>query len=212
MLKLTHLARTAAVMLALCGTASAQSYTYKTIAGLPPQPGSADGVGSDARFYFPGYSAIDAAGNIYVTDTLNNTIRKISTAGTVTTFAGRAGESGSADGSLTTARFNSPNGITFDSGGNLFVADYGNNIIRKITAAGVVSTIAGSAGVSGSADGTGSTARFNGPQGIAVDANGNVYVTDRKNATVRKISSAGAVSTIAGLAGFTGSANGVGTN
>jgi sugar lactone lactonase YvrE len=212
MLTFPHLARALAVTLLLSASAAAQSYTFKTIAGLPPQPGSEDGIGSDVRFNFPGYTVVDGSGNVYVSDTYNNTIRKITSAGVATTFAGRSGESGSADGPATTARFSRPYGLAFDASGNLFVADYGNNLIRKITPAGVVSTIAGSPGVAGSSDGTGTTARFNGPQGLAADAAGNVYVTDRLNHTVRKISTAGVVSTIAGLAGFPGSTNAVGTN
>lgn len=208
----SFLRRALPLLLAFAASGLAQSYTFKTIAGLPPQPGQVDGTGSDARFYFPGYTALDSSGNLYVSDTYNHTIRRITSAGIVTTFAGRAGESGSADGAATVARFNRPRGIAFDIAGNLIVADYNNNTVRKITPAGVVSTVAGSPGVSGSADGTGATARFNGPQGIAVDVAGNIFVTDRLNSTVRRISTAGAVSTIAGLAGFAGSANAVGTN
>ena len=196
----------------IAASAYAQSYTYRTIAGLPPQPGQLDGTGSDARFYFPGYTALDSAGNIYVSDTYNHTIRRVTPAGVVTTFVGRAGESGSTDGQATAARLNRPMGIGFDIGGNLLVADYGNHTVRKITPAGVVSTVAGSPGVSGSADGTGASARFNGPQGIAIDNGGNIFVTDRLNRTVRRISTANVVSTIAGLAGFAGGTNAVGTN
>lgn len=208
----SFLIRVFAATLLLTASAAAQSYTYRVLAGIPPRPGYTDAVGSDARFNFPGYTVVDSSGNVYVTDTYNHVIRRITPAGVVSTFAGRAGESGSADGAATAARFNRPYGITFDSAGNLHVADYGNNIIRRITPAGVVSTIAGSPGVAGSADGTGSSARFDGPQGIAVDAGGNVYVADRGNAIIRKISTAGVVSTIAGLAGFRGSTNATGTN
>ena len=101
--------------------------------------------------------------------------------------------------------------MAVDSAGNVYVADQGNNTIRKVTSAGVVTTLAGLARFSGSSDGTGSAARFNNPAGVAVDSAGNVYVADRYNNTIRKVTSAGAVTTLAGLAGFSGSADGTGS-
>ena len=115
-----------------------------------------------------------------------------------TTFAGAAAEPGSADGPGSAARFSYPSAVAVDSTGNLYVADWGNSTIRKITSAGVVSTIAGSPGVVGWADGTGSAARFRFPTGIAVDASGNVYVADFGNNMIRKITAAGEVTTLAG--------------
>ena len=97
------------------------------------------------------------------------------------------------------ASFKSPQGIAVDQADNIYVADTENHIIRKITPAGVVSTIAGAAGVSGSADGDGSEARFLRPTGIATDSAGNVYVADNGNSTVRKITPAGMVSTVMGF-------------
>ena len=183
-----------------------------TLAGTAGVSGSADGTGAAAKFSDPQDIASDASGNVYVSDTGNHTIRKITPAGVVTTLAGTAGVSGSADGTGATARFDFPHGITNDASGNVYVSDTGNNTIRKITPAGVVTTLAGAAGVtlSGSADGTGAAASFDGPLGIATDASGNVYVADFDSNTIRKITPTGVVTTLAGTAGVAGSADGTG--
>jgi hypothetical protein len=186
------------------------SLTVVTLAGLAGSSGGADGSGSTARFAGPSDVASDAGGNLYVADTGNHTVRKITSTGVVTTLAGQTGVSGSSDGSGT-ARFNHPTGVTVDSSGTVYVADTDNNEIRKVTAAGVVSTLAGLAGASGSSDGTGSAALFNGPSGIAVDATGNLYVADTLNHTIRKITSAGVVTTIAGVAGASGAVDATGS-
>src|SRR5689334_5976462 len=128
-------------------------YAFVTFAGNPP--GTADDIGRAARFDGPFATAVDDAGNIYVTDSNNNTIRKVTSGGVVTTLAGLAGHEGSDDGVGGAARFFGPKGLTVDSAGNVYVADSLNDTIRKITPTGVVSTLAGLAGVSGSADGTG---------------------------------------------------------
>jgi sugar lactone lactonase YvrE len=182
-----------------------------TLAGSPGVPGSADGNGGGALFRNPNSVAVDSAGNLYVADELNQTIRMIDTNANVTTLAGSPGQQGSADGTGSAARFKYPNGMAVDSAGNLYTADTVNNTIRKITPAGVVTTLAGSAGVAGSADGTGSDARFNSPRNVAVDSAGNVYVADEGNRTIRQITSAGAVTTLAGSPGVTGSTDGVGS-
>jgi alpha-tubulin suppressor-like RCC1 family protein/sugar lactone lactonase YvrE len=170
--------------------------------------GSADGTGSAASFNQPNGVAVDAAGNVYVPDKLSYKIRKITAAGVVSTLAG-SGVAGSADGNGTAASFYVPNGVAVDTSGNVYVADINNNKIRKITAAAVVSTLAGS-GAAGSADGTGTAASFSGPAGVAVDAAGNVYVADTYNNKIRKITAAGVVSTLAG-SGAIGSADANGT-
>jgi sugar lactone lactonase YvrE len=181
-----------------------------TLAGTAGVTGSTDGVGTAALFNNPLGIAVDTNSNVYVADTGNKVIRKISGSGTVTTVAGTAGVNGSADGSGAAALFASPNGIAVDTSGNLYVSDYGNSNIRKITSAGVVTTIAGTASSIGSTDGTGAAARFKGPWGIAVDYSGNIYVADFGNSAIRKITSSGVVTTIAGTSGVTGSADGTG--
>ena len=168
-----------------------------TLTGLPGQHGSADGPPGTAQFgYLWGISA-DDAGNLYVGDE-NATIRKIDPTGVVTTLAGSARQYGSNDGPANLARFRYPAGIALDSKGNLFVADVLNNTIRKITPAGLVTTFAGTAGVAGRADGTGNTAEFSFPFGVAIDDADNVYISEAGNNTIRKITPAAVVTTLAG--------------
>jgi len=182
-----------------------------TLAGSAGSPGSTDGTGSAARFYYPVGVAVDTAGNVFVADEYSSIIRKVTSAGVVTTLAGSAFSRGSTNGTGSAASFYFPADVAVDTVGNVFVADYANHTIRKVTSAGVVTTLAGSAGSSGSTDGTGSAARFYQPAGVAVDTAGNVFVTDNGNHTIRKVTSAGVVSTEAGLAGNPGSNNGLGS-
>ena len=158
------------------------------------KPGFADGPGATAQFTGPYGVAVDRSGNVYVADTLNHLIRKIDTAGNVTTLAGS--EAGFADGQGTSAQFDWPSSVAVDSSGNVYVADTLNNRIRKIDAAGNVTTLAGSE--AGFADGQGALAQFDWPNGVAVDADGNVYVADHANNRIRKINVTGNVSTLAG--------------
>jgi sugar lactone lactonase YvrE len=170
-----------------------------TLAGLAGHAGSADGTNSEARFYKPYGVALDNAGNLYVADALNYTLRKVTPVGTnwvVTTLAGHAGYSSSVDGTNSAARFTSPFGVAVDSAGNVYVADCYDNAIRKVAPVGtnwVVTTLASG---------------FNQPDGVAVDTNGTVYVADWFNQRICKVTPEGAVTPLAGLAGNIGSVDG----
>jgi serine/threonine protein kinase len=181
------------------------------LAGQPGAPGSADGAASDARFKSPGGIAVDTFGNVYVADTGNNTIRKIVRGGPVSTLAGLAGKLGRQDGSGSAARFLAPLGIALDGAGNIYVAEFASDTIRKITPGGVVSTLAGSAGNPGREDGVGDNAHFRNPWSVAVDSTGDVYVADKSNFTIRQITPTGRVSTFAGFPGIPGDADGPGS-
>jgi streptogramin lyase len=176
-----------------------------TFAGTAGSVGSTDGTGSNARFRNPLAITIDSSNNLFVCDSSNQTIRKITPVGVVTTFAGTAGSGGTTDGTGSAARFNNPTGITIDSSNNLFVCDSGNQTIRKITSARDVSTFAGTALSSGITDGTGNAARFNNPTGITIDSSNNLFVTDRFNNTIRVVTSAAEVTTFKGKPRFSGS-------
>jgi len=153
--------------------------------------GSEDGIGQSASFFLPQGIALDEKGNLYIADTYNNIIRKIYPNGAVTTLAGKPAKkgkhnTGSKDGKGPSASFSKPCGIAVDKNGNVYVADVGNNKIRKVTQDGTVTTFAG-AGLRGSENGPAGKATFNRPFGVAVDKQGNVYVADYQNNLVRKI-------------------------
>lgn len=163
--------------------------------------GSAEGSGSAASFYLPNGIAVNSStGDIFVADTSNNKIRKITSGGYVTTFAG-SGSVGHDDYTGSSATFNLPRGIAIDPTNTyLIVADTGNHMIRKITISGAsVSTVAGTAGTAGHTAGTGTAAKFDTPTGVAIDSSNNIYVTDSQNQTIRKIDSAAVVTTFAGV-------------
>jgi DNA-binding beta-propeller fold protein YncE len=190
-----------------------------TLAGTAGVQGSIDATGAAARFYAPAGIAIDSTDTyLYVTEVNNNTIRKIEISpgvGVVSTLAGRGGNLVFANGIGADARFNMPIDVAVDKSGNLYVADLGNNIIRKIEiASGVVTTLAGTAGVYGSTDATGAAASFSAPAGIAIDSTDTyLYVADSNNSTIRKIEIAsGIVTTLAGTAGFSWPMDGTGTD
>lgn len=192
-------------------TALAQQYYWSNLAGKPGSGGRLDGTGVAAQFNTPNSVAVDGSGNVYVADRGNNTIRKVTNAGVVTTLAGSPGMSGTSDGLGSAALFNNLCGVAVDAGGTIYVADSGNYTIRKVTADGTVTTLAGSPGQYGIADGTGSAARFGFPVGIAVDAGGTLYVADASNHTIRKVTSSGVVTTLAGTVGQIGMTDGTGT-
>lgn len=169
--------------------------TVSTFAGTGTL-GYVDGPATTAKFGSLQGIAVSPQGVLYVSDYENACIRKIMPDGTVSTLAG-SGQRGFADGPSRTARFNSPEGMVLDGEGNLFVADFGGQRIRKIAPDGSVSTFAGT-GQRGHADGAGSSAQFSGPTGLAIGDRGNLYVADLGNNCIRKITPAGEVSTIVG--------------
>jgi sugar lactone lactonase YvrE len=192
-----------------------QSYAFSTIVGQAGQRATVDGTNTSAHFYQPRCLTVDSSGNLFVTD--DTTVRRITLLGTnyvVNTLAGSPRVSGGTDGTNGSARFNTPSGIAVDAATNLYVADYGNNTIRKITPIGtnwVVTTLAGVAGVTGSTDGTGTNALFNNPFGLSMDNASNLFVADSGNNTIREISPQGTnwmVTTVAGSSSHSGSTDG----
>ncbi|MEB0136431.1 NHL repeat-containing protein [Actimicrobium sp. CCC2.4] len=199
-----------AVAVAAATSASATQPGLSLVAGSPGGAGNLNGVGSLARFAYPGSMAVDTAGNRYIADQNNNQIRKVRPDGSVSTLAGASASTpGAADGRGAAARFYSPVSIAIDRAGMLYVADSVNHTIRKVSPQGVVTTLAGRAGDPGSADGRGSAARFFDPKGVAVDVAGNVLVSDSANQTIRKISPDGNVTTLAGSANNVGALDGI---
>jgi hypothetical protein len=177
---------------------SKQVNTLAGYAGTTSASGAVDGTGTAARFNFP-FGVVYSGGFLYVTDMGNQAIRKVTLAGAVTTLAGStSAATGSADATGTAATFNTPTGIVSD-GTYLYVADTGNHTIRKVAIAnGAVTTLAGTAGSSGSTDGTGTAARFNNPVGLVLDNAGNLYVSDQWYTKIRKVvTSTGVVTTLA---------------
>lgn len=167
-------------------------------------------AGTSAEFSFElSGIAVDSAGDIFVADTANQVIKEIPVGGVVQLFAGTLDKYGSADGVTGVGKFNNPVGLAIDSAGNLYVADEINSTIRKITPAGIMSTIAGVTGATGNVDGPAATATFGEAKGLAIDAAGNVYIADSGNHSVRKISPAGVVSTVVKITNGYGWLNGI---
>ncbi len=172
--------------------------------------GMANGPAHTASFNAPTGIAVDAFGNVFVADYNNHRIRKIDTTGNVTTYAG-TGTLGYVNGdALTTARLRNPHGLATDTQGNLYIAEYGNSVIRKVDTLGNVTTFAGT-NTAGFLDGPAATAQFNYPRGLVVASNGDVYVADTNNHRIRKIDTTGNVTTIAGI-GTAGNTNGIGSS
>jgi ribosomal protein L6P/L9E len=186
-----------------------KNLSVTTLAGNGGQ-GALDGQALSSNFNSPWGVALDANGNMYIADSYNNKIRKLTAAGVVSTFAG-TGALGNNDGAAATATFNLPFGIVVDKNGNVYVSDIGSDNIRKITPGAVVSTFAGSTvGATGSADGLGTSATFKDPLGLAIDADNNLYVADAANNEIREIAPDGTVTTLAGN-GVAGATNGTTT-
>ncbi|HUP07290.1 MAG TPA: hypothetical protein VMU47_09060 [Caldimonas sp.] len=189
--------------------------TVSTLAGLYHTTGNADGTGSNARFDQAVGIAADNLGNVYVIEAWD--VRRITPTGVVTTFAGVQGNTGFADGTGPAAQFSGASAIVTDPAGNAYIADANNNVIRQMTPGAVVTTFVGGGGpggkVAGYVDGTGTSALFNAPQGLALDASGNLYVADTGNSAIRKVTPSGVVTTLAGGAapGAPGFADGTGS-
>lgn len=196
--------------------------TVATLAGAQESSGSSDGSSRNARFSRPLGIAVDGSGTVYVADSGNHSIRKISPDGQVSTIAGAPGDAGFADGDTSQARFNDPAGIALDGRGNLYVADRGNRAIRMISADGMVSTLRADSSIVGPSSLSGDAIVLDGPQGIAIGSDGMLYVTDARNAgpkgycvghgSIRVISLSGRMTTFAGTSKTCGSEDGHGTH
>lgn len=194
------------------GTEEGPTFTYaytvnvSTVAGAG-SAGFAEGIGTSASFNFPAGFAFDLGGTLFIGDRFNQRIRRLEANGTVTTYTG--GVTGGNDGDISVATFSGPNGVAFDSDGNMYVSEVNGNRIRKITPLGVVSTVAGS-GTAGYVNATGTNAQFAFPVGLVLDGAKNIYVAEFNNHVVRKITPAGEVTTLAGD-GTPGYADGTGS-
>jgi sugar lactone lactonase YvrE len=193
--------------LILCSVAQGGNITTLVGDGTAAYAGDG-GPAASAQIYHPEGLALDSVGNLYIADYGNSRIRMVNPEGVISTVAGigTKGYSGD-DGPATSAQINGPMGVAVDSAGNLYIAEYGNNRIRKVTLAGVISTVAGNGTKGFSGDGGPATsAKLNGPTGIAVDSAGNLYIADYGNSRIRMVTSAGVISTVAGdgTSGFGG--------
>jgi len=199
-------------VLLIAGTHAAHAQIITTIAGDSTQGYNGDNIpATTAKLYGPYSTAIDVAGNLYIADLDNNRIRKVNAAGIITTIAGTgvAGYGGD-DSAATAAKLNGPAGVAVDASGNVYIADDYNARIRKVNAAGIITTIAGTGGYGyGGDNGPATAAQLYAPHGIAVDVSGNVYICDDLNDVIRKVNSAGIITTIAGtgMPGYSGDGN-----
>ena len=214
--KLLKLSFCAALLVAAGGAQPASDWTIDTVAGTGLSEESGGGLGGDggpaveARLRYPFDAAVDETGSLYIVDTWNHRIRKVDSAGIVTTVAGSGttGESGggfSGDGGpAVEAQLRFPGGAALDGSGSLYIVDTWNHRIRKVDSAGIVTTIAGSGttgeggGGFGGDGGPAVEARLSHPQSVALDGSGNLYIADTWNHRIRKVDSAGIVTTIAG--------------
>jgi sugar lactone lactonase YvrE len=185
-----------------------QASVVSTLSGSTQ--GFADGAGATARFFSPASTAVDSDGGVVVADSYNHAIRRVGANGETRTATGKAG-GGFADGDTSSAQFNMPASVAVDAAGNIYVADSENHVIRRISSAGVVTTLAGN-GEPGSCDGTGAAARFRLPSAVILHPDGALYVADTLNHLVRRVTLSGEVTTIAGAAATPGSEDGRGTS
>ncbi|MDN3297266.1 SMP-30/gluconolactonase/LRE family protein, partial [Streptomyces ficellus] len=183
--------------------------TISTIAGT----GTAgyrgdDGPATSAQLNWPRDVAVDGAGTVYIVDSSNNRVRRIAADGTISTVAGTGKAGFGGDGGLaTSAQLNVPFGLAVDSTGALYIAEYNSHRVRRITADGKITTVAGTGTAGSKGDGGPAvSAQLNRPQALAVDDTGNLYIADSNNHRVRKVAADGTISTVAGTgtAGFDG--------
>ena len=183
-----------------------------TIAGTGTVGNSGDGgAATSAQLYYPTGVSVDISGNVYIADQYNHKIRKVTSAGIITTLAGTGTAGYNGDGNAaTSAQLNYPMAVSVDVSGNVYIAEGGNNKIRMVTSSGIITTIAGTGTIGSSGDGGAATsAQLNGPAGVSVDISGNVYIADGNNNKIRKVTSAGIITTLAGTgtAGYNGDGN-----
>jgi uncharacterized protein YjdB len=186
-------------------TASGALGNITTVAGNGSASYGGDGgAATSANIYYPQGVAADASGNIYIADHSNNRVRKVSSSGIITTFAGTGSYSYSGDGgAATAATFNGIIDVATDATGNVYIADQSNHRIRKVNTSGIITTVAGNGGGGYGGDGGAATSAYlNNPSGISVDAGGNLYITDRYNQRIRKVNTSGVISTVVGNGGY----------
>jgi sugar lactone lactonase YvrE len=197
------------LLVGLLGLTSAHAQDAVTSLNPAGEAGYANGPLTQARFNDPAGVAFDATGNLYVADSRNHVIRKITPAGSVSLLAGTPGEPGFANGAGTAAKFDTPFGISVSNDGNVIVSDAGNHVLRQINTSGVVSTLAGQPGTYGATNGPVSAALFHTPLGITHDHGGNLLIADSGNHAIRRLTTNNIVETIAGVAEVWGYADGV---
>lgn len=197
---LAHFLSILVSVIPVVGMANSTTAAMRSVTISNSEPRSVDGVGIKARFGRISCMVFDSKANLFVTDPADHVIRKITPSAEVSTFAGAPGQVGHDDGVGTRARFASPSCIAIDANDNLYVTDADNETIREITPAAEVTTIAGTDGHAGYKDGVGIAAEFNLPQGITIDAFGNLYVV--VVGAIRKMTPAGQVTTLAGTSSY----------